>query len=144
MNNQYDISNFQPENKIMIDFNFKHEHRTYLLILLRSILLFLEQRIHHSSGSKPVSSSESYRDETIHRLFAFVKIQMFYLGSKTWLIPRLKFFYLWFTSKVVNRLVGFISSSRIKVKYWAELKLWKRVLCCWYFFFTFNFKMTIF
>ena len=83
MNNQYDISNFQPENEIMIDFNFKHERRTYLLILLRSILLFLEQRIHHSSWSKPVSSSDSYRDEIIHRLFSFVKIQMFYSVSKT-------------------------------------------------------------
>ena len=29
MNNQYDISNFRLENEIMIDFNFKHEHRTY-------------------------------------------------------------------------------------------------------------------
>ena len=47
-------------------------------------------------------------------------------------------FYLWFTSKVVNRLVGFISSSRIKVKYWAEWKVWKRVLCCWYFLFDFQ------
>ena len=81
MNNQYVISNFQPENEIMIDFNFKHERRTYLLILLWSILLFLEQRIHHSSRSKPVSSSDW--DEAIHRLFAFVKKQMFYLVSTT-------------------------------------------------------------
>ena len=55
-----------------------------LLILLRSILLFLERQIHHSSRSKPVSSSGSYREETIHRLFAFVKIQIVCFEIRSW------------------------------------------------------------
>ena len=101
--------------------NFEHTP----LILLRSILFILEQQIHHSSRSKPVSSTATYREETIQRLFAFVKIQIFIWYGKSDLSGDSLLFWLF------NCLVSFIVI--FKGKHWSEWMLWKRKHCCYYF-----------